>query len=95
MVAFINMTIIKQNNMTYQHKIIFCIRYGFGYGFRVGIYIPITRVLKSGKTQTQSKRRKPVKLGLVRAGNHEYEFYCHALFMNSNLILVNVSCTIL
>lgn len=41
-----------------------------------------TRILKSGKThthaQTQSKREKTVKLGLVRAGNHKYEFCCHA-----------------
>jgi len=29
MVVFINITIIKQNNMTYQHKIIFCIWDGF------------------------------------------------------------------
>jgi hypothetical protein len=37
--------------------------------------------LKSGKTQTytqtQSKRGKPVKLGLVRAGNHGNGFCCH------------------
>jgi len=31
--SFYNTTIIKQNNMTYQHKIIFCIRDEFGYGF--------------------------------------------------------------
>jgi len=43
MVVFINMTIIKQNNMTYQHKIIFCIWDGFGYRFGVGTYIPVTR----------------------------------------------------
>jgi len=36
-------TIIKQNNMTYQYKVIFCIRDGFGYGFGVGTYIPVTR----------------------------------------------------
>ena len=36
-------TIIKQNNMTYQYKVIFCIRDGFGYGFGVGTYIPFTR----------------------------------------------------
>jgi len=33
------MTIIKQNNITYQHKIIFYIRDGFRYGFEVGTYI--------------------------------------------------------
>ena len=43
MVVFINMTIIKQNNMTYQHKVIFYIWDGFGYGFGVGTYIPVTR----------------------------------------------------
>jgi len=67
--SFYNTAIIKQNNMAYQHKVIFCIRDGFEYGFGVGTYIPGTRVLKSGKTQThtqtQSKRGKPVKLGLV------------------------------
>ena len=30
--SFYNTTIIKQNNMTYQHKLIFCIRNGFEYG---------------------------------------------------------------
>ena len=40
--SFYNTTIIKQNNMTYQHKIIFCIRGRFGYGFGVGMYIPVT-----------------------------------------------------
>jgi len=33
------MTIIKQNNMIYQHKVIFYIWDGFG----VGTYIPVTR----------------------------------------------------
>jgi len=41
--SFYNTTIIKQNNMTYQHKIIFCIRDGFVYGLWVGTYIPVTR----------------------------------------------------
>jgi len=45
MVVFINMTIIKQNNMAYQHKIIFYIWDGFGYGFGVGTYIPVTRLI--------------------------------------------------
>jgi len=40
---FYNTTIFKQNNMTYQRKIIFCIRDGFGYGLGVGNYIPVTR----------------------------------------------------
>jgi len=40
--SFYNTTIIKQNNMTYQRKIIFCIRDGFEYGFGVGTYIPVT-----------------------------------------------------
>ena len=83
--SFYNTAIIKQNNMAYQYKILFCIRDGFGYGFGGYLYTRYpshTRVLKSGKThthtQTQSKRGKPVKLGLVRAGNREYGFYCHA-----------------
>jgi hypothetical protein len=41
--SFYNTTIIKQNNMAYQHKAFFCIRDGFGYGFGVGNYIPVTR----------------------------------------------------
>ena len=41
--SFYDMTIIKQNNMVYQHKVIFNIQDGFGYGFRVGTYIPVTR----------------------------------------------------
>jgi len=43
MVIFINMTIIKQNNMTYQDKVVFYIWDGYGYGFGVGTYIPVTR----------------------------------------------------
>jgi len=39
--SFYNTAIIKQNNMAY--KVIFCIRDGFGYGFEVGSYIPVTR----------------------------------------------------
>ena len=42
MIIFINMTIIKQNNMTYQHKIIFYIWDRFVYGFAVGSYIFVT-----------------------------------------------------
>jgi len=41
--SFYNTAIIKQNNMTYQHKLVFCIRDGFGYAFGVGTYIPVTR----------------------------------------------------
>jgi hypothetical protein len=39
-----------------------------------------THVLKMGKThtKTQSKWKKPIKLGLVRAGNYGYGFCCHA-----------------
>jgi len=80
--SFYDMTIIKQNNMVYQHKVIFYIRDGFGYGYLYTCYPSHTHVLKSRKTQThtrtQSKRKKSVKLGLVRVGNHEYEFCCHA-----------------
>jgi len=81
--SYYNTTIIKiKKNMAYQHKVIFCIRDGFGYEFGVGSYVLVTRVLKSRKTQThtqtQSKRGKSVKSGLVRAGNHGYGFCCHA-----------------
>ena len=41
--SFYNTAIIKQNNMAYQHKIVFCIRDEFEYGFGVGTYIPVTR----------------------------------------------------
>jgi len=37
------MTIMKQNNTAYQHKVIFYIQDGFEYGFDVGTYIPVTR----------------------------------------------------
>jgi len=40
--SFYNTTIINQNNMTYQHKVIFCIRDGFKYGFGVGTHILVT-----------------------------------------------------
>jgi len=49
------MTIMKQNNMAYQYKVIFYIRDKFGYRFGVGTYIRYpshTHVLKLGKTQT-------------------------------------------
>lgn len=41
--SFYNKAIIKQNNMAYQHKVVFCSWDGFGYGFGVGTYIPVTR----------------------------------------------------
>jgi hypothetical protein len=42
--SFYNTAIIKQDNMTYQHKlVIFYIRDRFGYGFGVGTYIHVTR----------------------------------------------------
>ena len=41
--SFYNMAIIKQNNMVYQHKVIFCIWDGFGYEFGVSTYILVTR----------------------------------------------------
>jgi len=37
------MAIIKQNNIAYQHKVIFYIRDEFGYGFGIGNYIPVIR----------------------------------------------------
>jgi len=43
--SFYNTTIIKQNNMTYQDKIIFYIRDGSRYGFGVGTYILVTRLI--------------------------------------------------
>jgi len=56
--SFYDTTIIKQNNMAYQHKVIFCIRDGFGVWVRGGYlcsrYPFHTRVLKSGKTQTHT-----------------------------------------
>jgi len=39
--CFYNTAIIKQNNMAYQHKVIFCIRDEFEYGFGVGTNIPL------------------------------------------------------
>jgi len=51
------MTIIKQNNMTYQHKIIFYIWDGFEYGFRVGTYILVTRFITVFWNQ-----RKPIPI---------------------------------
>lgn len=57
-----------------------------------GTYISVTpfhrRVLKSGKTQTQSKQKKPIKLGLVRTSNHVYEFCCHAYIYQYQYYLV-------
>jgi len=46
--SFYNITIIKQNNITYQYKIIFYIRDEFEYEFGVGYtcYPSHTRVLK-------------------------------------------------
>ena len=44
MVVFINTTIIKQNNMTCQHKVIFYIWDEFEYGFGVDTYIPVTNL---------------------------------------------------
>jgi len=41
--SFYNIAIIKQNNMVYQHKVVFCIRNRFGYEFGVDTYIPVTR----------------------------------------------------
>ena len=41
--SFYNTTIIKQNNMAYQHKVGFFIQDGFGNEFGVGTYIPVTR----------------------------------------------------
>jgi len=43
--SFYNTTIIKQNNMAYQHKVIFYIQDEFGYGFGVGTYISITHLI--------------------------------------------------
>jgi len=40
---FYNTTIIKQNNMTYKHKVVFYIRDGFEYEFGMDTYIPVTR----------------------------------------------------
>jgi len=40
--SFYNTIIVKQNNMAYQHKVIFCIQYEFRYGFGVGAHILVT-----------------------------------------------------
>jgi len=82
------MTIIKQNSMTYKHKVIFYIRDRFRYEFWVGTYIPVTRPISVFWNRWQpklmpkpkSKRGKPVKLSLVWTGSREYRFCCHAYF---------------
>jgi len=48
--SFYKTTIIKQITSYINIKVIFCIWDGFGYGFGVDTYIPVTHVLKSGKT---------------------------------------------
>jgi len=85
--SFYNMTIIKQNNMAYQHKVIFYIWDGFGYEYLYICYPSHTRILKSGKTQTQSKQGKPVKLSLVWAGNRVYGFCCRVYYYSSRLLV--------
>jgi len=40
--SFYNTTIIKQITSHINIKVIFCIWDGFGYGFGVGTYIPVT-----------------------------------------------------
>jgi len=84
--SFYNMTIIKQitshinikSNFLHLERVWIWVQGGHLYTR----YPSHTNVLKSGKTQThtqsQSKREKPVKLGLVRVGNHGYGFCCHA-----------------
>jgi len=77
------MKIIKQNNMTNQHKVIFYIWVWVWVrgGYLYTRYPFHTRVLKSGKTHTHTQTRsKPVKLGLVWVGNHRYGFCCHVYF---------------
>jgi len=82
--SFYNTTIIKQNNMAYQHKVIFCIQDGFGYEFGVPIYLLLVPYpcFEIGETPNPCpnpvKTGKPVKLSLVRVGNPGYEFFCHA-----------------
>jgi len=53
--TFFNTAIIKQNNMAYQHKIIFCIRDGFGYGFGVGTNILVIRLIPVFRNRRKSK----------------------------------------
>jgi len=52
---FYNTTIIKQNNMTYKHKVIFSIWDGFGYDFGVGTYILVTRPIPVFWNREKSK----------------------------------------
>jgi len=52
--------------MAYQHKVIFCIRDEFEYGFG---WIPMYPL---------PSHTCVFKLGLVRTGNHMYEFCYHA-----------------
>ena len=63
--SFYNATIIKQNNMTYQYKVIFCIQNEFGYGFGVGTYIPVPYLcLEIG--ENPNSYPNPVKTGKTR-----------------------------
>jgi len=70
--SFYNPIIIKQNNMTYQHKVIFCIRDGFEYGFWVGTYIPVTRPIlvfwNRGKPKPYQNPVKTWKTRQIRFG---------------------------
>jgi len=79
--SFYNTAIIKQITSHINIKVIFCIWVWVRGGYLYTCYPSHTRVLKSGKTQTHtptwSKRGKPVKLSLVRVGNHGYGFCCH------------------
>ena len=61
------MTIIKQNNMTYQQKIIFCIWDGFGYVFGVGTYMLVTRpipgVIRENLNSVKTEKTRQIEFG--------------------------------
>ena len=72
----------KNKNVTFLHsgRVWVWVRGGYIYPR----YQSCTRILKSGKTQTQSNRKKSVKSGLVWAGTHGHGFCCHAYLTKHN-----------
>ncbi|AES92431.1 transmembrane protein, putative [Medicago truncatula] len=54
--------------MTYQHEVIFYIWDEFRYGFGVGTYIPVTRVLKPKPSQNGKNPSNWVWFGRITVG---------------------------